>query len=215
MRTLSTRVGVLGDVHCEDEVLAAALALFRQRSVEAVLCVGDVVDGPGDADRTIRLLREAEVEVVRGNHERWCSSGTMRDLPDATPAAVFTAEQRQWLLDLPQTREYQTPMGALLLCHGMGGDDMATLGSDEAGYALANNGPVQAVLRAKKHDVVLSGHSHRRMVRRLDGVLFINAGTLFRDHGPCVAVLDFEERAVRFHDWKAGALSESTTHALE
>jgi predicted phosphodiesterase len=44
-----SRFGVLGDVHCEHEALAAALKLFEHQKVDRVLCVGDVVDGPGDA----------------------------------------------------------------------------------------------------------------------------------------------------------------------
>jgi putative phosphoesterase len=203
-RKLTGRVGVLGDVHCEDLEVAAALSLFALEQVEAVLCVGDVVDGPGDVARTVELLRAAGVEAVGGNHERWWASNTLRDLPDATPSNALAASLRDWLRALPPQREYATPLGSMLLCHGMPGDDMATLGVDDSGYGLANNTPVQKLLSEPQYDVVLSGHSHRRMVRELGGVTFINAGTLFREHEPCVAVLDFEKGEVRFFDWRAG-----------
>jgi len=64
------------------------------------------------------------------------------------------------------------------------------------------------------HQIVLSGHSHRRLVRRLQGILFVNAGTLFREHGPCVGMLDLEARTMRYFDWKDGALVEAEAQPL-
>jgi hypothetical protein len=40
-------VGVIGDVHGEDEYLEAALAFFERAGVGRVLSVGDIVDGEG------------------------------------------------------------------------------------------------------------------------------------------------------------------------
>lgn len=53
------KLGVLGDVHAEDLCLAAALAFMRGLSVDAILCVGDIVDGAGDlpATRSIETPR--------------------------------------------------------------------------------------------------------------------------------------------------------------
>ena len=45
---LAGKVGILGDVHCEDAALGAARALFAERGASRVLAVGDLVDGPGD-----------------------------------------------------------------------------------------------------------------------------------------------------------------------
>ncbi len=55
------------------------LAAFADLSLDAVLCVGDVVDGGGDADRCCALLSAAAVSTVRGNHDRWFLEDTMRD----------------------------------------------------------------------------------------------------------------------------------------
>src|SRR5690606_36226100 len=80
-----SRIGVLGDIHCQEATLERALAFFHDElQVDAVLAVGDIVDGPGDADRTVALLREAKTLTVRGNHERWLLTGEQRPLPDAT-----------------------------------------------------------------------------------------------------------------------------------
>lgn len=207
-----TRFGVLGDVHSEDQALAAALELFARERVERVLAVGDLVDGPGDPARTIELL--AGVDCVAGNHDRWYLGGTVRDLPDALPARTLSAAHQAWLAALPSMRTYETPRGALLLCHGMGDDDMATLRPDDFGYGLENNDAVQGVLRSGRWRFVVSGHSHQRMVRNLGNVTFVNAGTLLRGHSPCALVLDVEPMTASFFDWNGETFAAATALAL-
>ena len=77
-------MGVIGDVHCESETLSRVLDAFDAMPVDAVLCVGDLVDGPGDADATLALLQSRGVQCVAGNHERWFLDGERRDVADAT-----------------------------------------------------------------------------------------------------------------------------------
>lgn len=201
-----TRFGVLGDVHCEDVILAAALELFSRESVERVLCVGDLVDGLGDPVRTLELLQR--VDCVAGNHDRWLLDNQLRDMLDATPPSAVEAH-RAWLASLPPTRAY----GDLLLCHGLGEDDMATLKPDDYGYGLENNDGVTKLLRSRFRYVV-SGHSHQRMVRRLGDVTFINAGTLLRMQNPGVLVLDLGARTATFHDWNGSAFTAAASTAV-
>ncbi len=60
------RVGAIGDVHAEDDALHTALCFLQKRDVDAIVCLGDIVDGMGDSDRTCALLRDAGVVCVRG-----------------------------------------------------------------------------------------------------------------------------------------------------
>ena len=69
------RIGILGDIHCEDGRLAAALEFLQTQQLDLICAVGDIVDGPGDVNRTIDLLHEYQVIAVRGNHERWLFAG--------------------------------------------------------------------------------------------------------------------------------------------
>ena len=66
-----SRCGLLGDIHAEDERLARALAHFRSATpaLDAVLFVGDVVDGEGDLESCLRMLREA-LQHIAGHPER-------------------------------------------------------------------------------------------------------------------------------------------------
>src|SRR5262245_44168108 len=116
------RVGVIGDIHCEDERLATALRHFALLNVDCTVAVGDIVDGQGDANRACRLLVESGGLAVMGNHDRWFLEGRIRDLPRATPRSALDDFAHSWLKSLPKTRSFQTARGPLLLCHGMGED---------------------------------------------------------------------------------------------
>ncbi len=193
------RFAAIGDVHAEHDRLAAALNRLAMFRLDAVLCVGDVVDGRGDAARCCKLLQKHRVITVRGNHERWLVNGEMRDLPDSTAEITMDVANWAFIAQLPPTRRIETMLGPLLLCHGIGEDDMARLLPDEPvpeGLALTQ-------LLASDYEIVVGGHTHRRMVRGVSGLTFINAGTLAPDHGAHVLVCDLEERAVEFLDFDA------------
>lgn len=202
-------VGVLGDVHAEDANLERALDALGE--VDAVLCVGDIVDGPGDLERTVALLRERGVICVAGNHERWFLAGTMRGVPDAHLDASDAV--RAFFAELPRTRRLSTASGSLLLCHGVGEDDMAELRSETKGYALAAIEGLRELWLDPDLTYMVAGHTHERMVRAFPGLVVINAGTLRRE-APGFVRLDFEKREVRCFDLHGGDVVEAASFAL-
>jgi putative phosphoesterase len=209
------RFGAIGDIHCEDEALEAALRLFEAHQVDAVLSVGDLLDGRGDPNRTLRLLDERRVIAIQGNHDRWYQDGEMRQLAEATPLGALAPDAAEFLASLPPTRDISTVSGQLLLCHGVGSDDMALLRSDDEGYALTSNFALQDILRSRRYRFVLGGHTHRRMVRQLGGVTFLNAGTLKHDDAPCALLVDAEALTASFFDLEDGRFdSAPQVHSL-
>lgn len=195
-----SRMGIIGDIHCEHVSLQAVLRFLQRAGVERIVSVGDICDGLGDLDRTVAMLRDSGVEAVAGNHERWLLTGQMRTLPDATELGTLAPETQAWLASLPRTRELTTPAGLILVCHGLGDDDMAQVTPDDAGYALEVNDALWKLVHARRWRYVLHGHSHQRMVRTFQELTFINAGTLHRDHNPCFAVVDLARGEVSFYD---------------
>jgi putative phosphoesterase len=194
------KLGLIGDIHAEDERLAAALAIFREERVDQVLFVGDVVDGEGDVDRCCALLAASNALGVRGNHDRWLLEDRMRSLPNAHDRAALAPQSLALLSGLPATRDIQTPRGLLLLCHGVGDDDMQRLRPDDDGYALDSNMALAHLLDAKRWTFAVGGHTHERMVRRFGDLVFVNPGTLAFDHAPCCAIFDTTVGRVAFFD---------------
>ena len=193
-----SRIGLIGDVHQEHERLRRLLSYFEQQRVDLALCVGDLADGVGDLGNCIELLKASAVDCVLGNHDRWLLRGTMRDLPDAIPVSALRDHDRSFLSSLPKMRTYHTRLGRLMLCHGMGDDDMGGLLADDEGYALESNFELQELIVPGRYGVVVAGHTHRAMVRRLNETLFVNPGTLRGDHGASSAMLDLDREQVEF-----------------
>jgi predicted phosphodiesterase len=200
--TEPSRIGLLGDIHAEDEALELALRVFVDAGVDLVMAVGDVVDGFGSPERCCALLAEAGAAVVRGNHDRWFLTGTMRELSDAT--LTLGAEARGFLAKLPVTLRFKGPGGDVLLCHGLGDDDMASVALDADAMSIQWNDPLAALLAADRPLWVLNGHTHRRGVWSYRKLTVINGGTIFRDHDPCFSLVDLVRAEVTYLDVDGG-----------
>jgi predicted phosphodiesterase len=195
------KVGVVGDIHAEDASLDVAIRFFEDAGVDQVMSVGDIVDGPGDADLCCALLKRAGAVAVRGNHERWFLADSMRELPEAT--LDVSPETLAFLSALPQTRRFETVAGPVLLCHGLGDDDMASVAPDENVRTIPCNPPLDALVRAEVPQIVFNGHTHRRMVWSFRRLTVVNAGTLYRGHAPCFMLADLAAREVTWFDLDA------------
>ena len=190
-------MGVVGDVHCESATLSRVLNALDTMSVDAVLCVGDLVDGPGDADAALAILEARDVQCVAGNHERWFLEGVRRDFIDATES--LSEASLAFLRRLRRTKLYDTPAGKAMLCHGVGQDDEAWLRPDTRGYALQDIPTLRELMLDDAVQFMIGGHTHQRMVRVFPGLTVINAGTIHRKDEQTFAVIDFARMKVAFY----------------
>lgn len=212
------RVGVIGDVHTEDKLLARAVEHLKRAEVDAVLCVGDIADGPNRESGVARccaLLKREGVKTVCGNHDRWTAEDEQRDLAGATLRDDLAPEALAYLNGLPTSLPLDTVSGRALLCHGLETSDMASVKPFDHGNALSDNEALQAMLSPRVYDYVINGHTHHRMTRVIDGLTIINAGTLHRDHDPGFLLIDFGERRVQWFDFDPeGNIQVGTVEAL-
>ena len=197
------RVGLIGDIHCEVGRLQQVIEHFRSLAVDALLAVGDIADGPGNLTTACALLETEGVLAVAGNHDRWLLAGEMRDLPDATPLSALTEPARRYLAALPKTRSLESARGPVLLCHGLGEDDMAGVRPDDEGEVLLGNPALQRLLGQSQPRFVINGHTHRPMLRVIDGLTILNAGTLHPKHRPVCALADFEGGHLQIYDLRS------------
>ena len=141
-------IGVMSDSHDNVWAVWEAARLFRDRNVEMVVHLGDIV-----APFTLRALHEAGVQrlvAVYGNNcgERIGLSRT---------AAALGYEIEEW----PHSLEVDGRR--LLLVHGSG--------PPEKTIAM-----VEALATSQRWDAVLYGHTHRVDNRRIGDVLVLNPG---------------------------------------
>jgi predicted phosphodiesterase len=192
-------IGVIGDIHAEEQLLEKTVAFLRSQSVDNILCVGDIVDGSGDANQCCNILKSEEIMVVLGNHDRWLLKNELRELKKATQPDSLSVISQSFLSSLPSIREFPTPHGLALLCHGLGKNDMVRLNPDDYGYAIEANTDLQNLIRDRKYTYIINGHTHYKMVRHFGKLTIINAGTLKHEHEPGFLVINFVQQFVQFY----------------
>lgn len=185
------RIGVIGDVHACDERLTHLLGFLQAQALDQLVCVGDVVNGPGDPNACAALLDSAGVVTVRGNHDRWLLEGQVpldddvHRLEDLEPSTI------SFLRTLPVSLELRGANGTpLLLCHGLLDNDMNSITADDYGYALEANDELQTLLRAGERRIVIKGHRHRPAIWRLKELTLIDAGSLLAYNPTCGVIID-------------------------
>lgn len=197
---LRERVALIGDVHGEDAALQAILSFLADLGpLDAILCTGDIPGraGVGNTGRCCALLDAAGAFTIRGNHDRWFFEKTGKRFGDDT--GPLAPAELTFLRRLPTTRSFDTPHGALLLCHGVATDDMSGI------YPGGDDDMIDRVLESYglpgDYALMIAGHTHRRMVRPLpSGMLLLNPGTLRWDEEPGFGVLDLEAGVLQFYD---------------
>jgi putative phosphoesterase len=159
------RVAAVCDVHGNLPALEAVLADVVALQVDRIVCGGDVVAGPFPGECLDRL-RRLDAVFVRGNADR--------ESPRA-PAGTWDwitsnldEESVAFLAGLPQA----VPLGGVLYCHGSPRDD------DEILTKVSPDERFRAALAGVEERVVVGGHTHVQFERVVDGIRFVNAGSV-------------------------------------
>lgn len=207
---------MIGDVHGESALLAGALNALQ--GLDAILCVGDIVDGPLDAtdasgvERCIELLKSHDVRCVAGNHERWFLAGKERHRKGATQS--LSPEAQAFIAGLPATSAFDTPAGGLLLCHGVGDDDMAALFPETRGFGLQALWTLPELQRDGYLQIMIGGHTHVPMVRSFPGLSVLNPGTLCASEEPRVLEVNLDAMVLHWHLHEEGIWQRSEPEPL-
>jgi putative phosphoesterase len=172
------RVAALYDIHGMLVPLEAVLE--EVEDADAIVVGGDVASGPQPAEVLGRLRALGDrVHWVRGNGDRALATGDAGDVGPAIEASLrWTAEQlsdeqRGFLGSLPETVVLDVDgLGDVCFCH-------ATPRSDEEIVTQATpDRHLRKVLARTSESVVVAGHTHMQLDRRVDGFRWVNAGSV-------------------------------------
>lgn len=95
------KLGLLSDIHEHVEPLALALARFRQQKVDRIVFLGDVYHTGEALEETCRLLDDAGVVGVWGNHDFWlCGREKEAERADYGPAVQHVMQALKPRLEL-------------------------------------------------------------------------------------------------------------------
>jgi putative phosphoesterase len=159
------RAAALCDVHGNLPALEAVLAEVASLEVDRIVCGGDVVAGPFPQESLDRL-RAADAVFVRGNADREsprAPAGTWEWV-----SGQLDERSRGFLAGLPLTET----LDGVLYCHGSPRDD------DEILTKVSPDERFRAALAGVEERVVVGGHTHVQFERVVDGIRFVNAGSV-------------------------------------
>ncbi len=189
------RLGVIGDLHGEDQRLDVVIEWFSGQQVDALVCTGDIADGRGCINRSCELLRQGDVRTVAGNHDRWLLNDKVRHVTDAHSKEELSDDNLAYVAELKRQRRLETTNGSLLLCHGAAEDDMARIWPGRKPGEEKRSKALDEVIESKCFRYVINGHMHFRVLIDFVDMTLLNAGTLRGDHAG-VSLLDFEGDSV-------------------
>jgi putative phosphoesterase len=153
------RIAALYDVHGNLPALEAVLGDVDREGVDEIVFGGDLTWGPHPHE-TLELVRSVEsASFVRGNADRD---------PDDWERSCLSAEEVAFLQGQPPTLERDS----VLYCHATPRSD------DEIVTPATSDERLREILAGVEQRVVVAGHTHMQQDRLVDGIRFVNAGSV-------------------------------------
>jgi len=191
------RIAFISDVHSNLHALKMVLNHIESLDIDKILCCGDIVGYNAFPDECINLLKEKQVDCVLGNHDWAVLTGDASGFNPYGVAGVeysiikISRENRKFLENLK--REIRFFEGAsFYLTHGSPRDNIF-----EYVFPGVPDFVLEEFADMARSDVVVLGHTHVPMERRVGDVLFLNPGSVGqpRDGDPrcCFMVFDTDE----------------------
>lgn len=191
------RYALISDIHANIEALDAVLADIDGRSdVDAIYHAGDLVGYSSCPNEVVARLRERAIAGIAGNYDSTvatdykhcgCKSETVRQeelahISFEYTRATVSAKTKQFLGGLPFSLDLR-PLGGhvngprLVIVHGTPSRNTLYWTEDRpADFCLK----MAAMEGLKTGDVIAFGHTHKPWHRAVDGILFVNTGSVGR-----------------------------------
>ncbi|MEN6670220.1 metallophosphoesterase family protein [Psychrobacter sp. B38] len=177
-------IAAISDIHSNVFALEAVLADIKQRNVDQIVNLGDILYGPIAPKATYDLLirYQKDIITIRGNQDRQIYEATTADIDDHSTLNFIVEDLPKeaigWMQALPF--EYQLT-DDIYLCHGTPTDDMVYLLEDvETGEpVMRSDAAILDLLNGMDSDVIVCGHTHiPRTVMLSTGQSIINTGSV-------------------------------------
>ncbi len=192
------KIALISDIHANLPALEAVLHDAELRGARLLLNAGDIIGYGPFPDEVITLLRSRHILSVIGNYDlsilskKWKVKGgsSQKRLAMRWAYHNISKDNRSWLKNLPKSLHLPIRNLSLFITHG----------SPESLTEYLDDGTpdirMKEIAQRYPVDILVSGHSHRPAARQINGVWFINAGSVGRsedgDPRACYALLQLD-----------------------
>ena len=196
------RIAVFGDIHSNITALEAVLDDLKRQRVESWYCLGDLVGYAPCPNEVVDRIRGDATPTIMGNYDdgvgfdrdecgcayRDPEEQRLGDLSLQWTKREVTPDRKAFLRSLPPEIRFEADGKRFRLAHGSPRRMNEYLFEDRP---LAS---FQRLAAASETDVLVFGHTHRPYIKRVDSVLFVNAGSVGKpkdgDPRACYVVID-------------------------
>ena len=174
------KAAVISDIHGNLDALRAVVKDAEKSGIEVFLNAGDAVGFGIYPSEVIRALRSPMFLNVLGNVDlEILDALRLGKVPEGDVAKDLTIEELSpsdvaYLQSLPRELRFEIAGTRLLLTHG------SPDSVDEHIYPDSPEERLKEIAAKVEADVVITGHTHLQMNRSVDGVAFVNPGSVGR-----------------------------------
>jgi putative phosphoesterase len=183
---VTTRIAIFSDLHGNSAATAAVLAAIDAETPDAIYNLGDLVGYGARPNETIALIRARGIPTIMGNYDdgvgfdRDECGCAYRDPEEEARGqaslvwsrAMTTEENKAYLRTLLPEMRFEAEGTRVRLVHGSPRRMNEYLFEDRDPRSLAR------IAQSAETDVLIFGHTHKPWVRAIEGVLFVNDGSV-------------------------------------
>jgi putative phosphoesterase len=173
---MTTRIGLISDVHASPDALAEALRIFADEGVDDIICAGDIAGYYDELLPTVQLLEQSKCKTIIGNHDQmWLDENPDPEQPQIT----------NYLQQLPQTLQLEIEGLRLFVVHANPPSDQhggIKLRDREGNIVEQRKAEWCDLLAEYDYDVLIVGHTHQVYAEQLGDMLVINPGSVPFNH---------------------------------
>ena len=224
------KIALIGDIHANLPALETVLAHIAENKIEKIWNIGDFVGyGPFPNEvvrlfRTAQQLRGKDVLSIVGNYDlkalefkhkkaKWRKKKhPLKYRAFQWANETLTKKNRKYLHFLTQEIRVKIKGHRVLLTHGSPASNTEHLSPSTPEKRL------RKLAQTAKADLIVCGHSHQPFARQVDGVWFINPGSVGRpddgDPRASFAILDLKPEQVHVEHHRLEYDVEQTVAAI-
>ena len=205
---MATKLAIFSDVHANLPAMEAVVGHIERGGYDGIYCLGDLGGYASEPNEVQALVMEMGCPTVLGNYDEGvgferndcgCHYVKPFDIEMSDVSFLWTREQtspenKAWLRTLPREIRLEVEGRPVLLCHG------SPRSTTEYLFEARSDGYLKQFTPGGKDDahaeVIVFGHTHVPYHRMVEGVHFVNTGSVGRpkDEDPragyCVLTLD-------------------------
>jgi putative phosphoesterase len=195
------RIAIFSDIHGNLPALEAVLADLKTRQLDRVYCLGDLVGYGASPNEVTARIRAEQIPTVMGNYD----DGVGFDRDECGCAYRDPEEKARGERSLAWTKAQTTAANKAFLrtlhpeirCDADGRRILLVHGSPRRlNEYLFEDRPLSSFQRlaaTSNADIIVFGHTHRPYTKLVDGIWFINVGSVGKpkdgDWRACYAIL--------------------------